>query len=362
MSYRLCVKTFLVLLFSVEVIIAAGNYRLDPLWCFGNVNSSNSIAIVIDQRQQKTNLVAFGPAAYDTLIIGSSRTEPLDANDFAGCKAFNYSLPALFPEEYQEYINYFRKINGKNLRRIYLGLDFFGTIEDKPVVNRPPKSYFDAVATANNRLNSLLSADPLVKLIKGYFKKDYYYRYDRRVNVLMPRAMTEMERQQFIKKRLLIFQEKFYASGAYRYNQRYKSLLAKVAEDNRDIDLQVFTSPVSQPHFELMVRQGRYPDYEQWLRDAVAVFGSVTNFMTVNSVTADLSNFYDADHLYPAAARHISRRLCGQDGVEIPADFGEVVTRETVESYLSIMRRRVATLPGGRESLKQINMKEAWLK
>jgi len=108
-----------------------------------------------------------------------------------------------------------------------------------------------------------------------------------------------------------------------------------------------------------MVRQGRYPDYERWLRDAVSVFGTVTNFMTVNCVTSDMSNYYDADHLYPVAARFVSRRLCGLDGMKIPADFGEVVTRESVENYLLIMRSRVAELPGGVESLQQIHMKES---
>jgi len=362
MSYRVWVTRFIVVIFSVEAIIAVGNYWFDPLWCFGTVNSANTTAIVIDQRQQKTNLVTFGPVGYDTLIIGSSRIEPLDANDFTGEKAFNYSLPALFPDEYQEYIDYFRSRNGKSLRRIYLGLDFFGTIENKPVVNRPPNSYFLEAEAPTNRLNSLLSADPLVKLVQGHFKKEYYCRYDRRANVLMPRAMTEAERQHFIEKRLSVFRDKFYAEGSYSYNPRYKALLASIAESNRDIELHVFTSPVSQPLFEQMLRQGRYPDYEQWLRDAVEIFGSVTNFMTSNSVTVAMANFYDADHLYPSAGRQISRRLCNPEGLKIPADFGEVITRETVESYLSDMRHRVAMLPGGIDNFKQMNTKEDRLK
>ncbi len=362
MSYRTWVLRFVVIMLSVESMIAVGNYWFDPLWCFGSVNSSNATAIVIDQRQQKTNLVAFGPCGYDTLIIGSSRVEPLDARDFAGLTAFNYSLPALFPDEYQEYIDFFRKKNGNSLRKIYLGLDFFGTIEKKPVVNRLPRSYFDEVEAKSSRLNSLLGSDPLIKFVKGHFEKDFYIRYDRRANTLIPRDLTEAERQLFIMKRLSVFEKNFYADNAYSYNQRYRAQLANIAERNRDLDLHVFTTTVSKPLFELMVRQGRYPDYERWLRDAVSVFGTVINFMTVNSVTSDMSSYYDADHLYPFAARYVSRRLCGLDGMNMPTDFGDVVTRETVESYLSNMRRRVADLPGGLESLQQIHMKETLLK
>jgi len=175
----------------------------------------------------------------------------------------------------------------------------------------------------------------------------------------MPRAMTEEERQQFIAKRLAVFRDKFYAADAYSYNRRYKSLLAELAAHNSDLELHVFTSPVSKSLFEQLVRQGRYPDYERWLRDAVEVFGSVTNFMTINSVTADLANFYDADHLYPAAGRSVSRRLCSPEGLDFPTDFGEVITRETIDNYLSVMRRRVAALPGGIDNLKQKNTKEA---
>lgn len=341
MSYRTWFIRLVAILLSLEGVIAVLNYRFDPLWCFGNVNSANAVAIVIDQRQQKTNLVTFGPRGYDTLIIGSSRIEPLAAADFSGQSAFNYSLPALFPDEYQEYIDYFRRENGKAPRRIYLGLDFFGTIEKKPIVNRPPTSYFVEAQAANYRLNSLLSADPLIKLAKGYKRKDYYYRYDRRGNILIPREMTATERAKFIEKRLEVFRDKFYADGSYRYHPGYRSILAAVAARNRESELHVFTSPVSRPLFELLVRQGRYPEYERWLRDAVAVFGTVTNFMTVNSVTSDQANFYDADHLYPAAARLISRRLCAGDGQLAPADFGEVITRATVESYLAKLRRQV---------------------
>jgi len=175
MSYRTWVIRFVVIMLSVEAMIAVGNYWFDPLWCFGTVNSSNATAIVIDQRQQKTNLVAFGPSGYDTLIIGSSRIEPLDARDFAGLTAFNYSLPALFPDEYQDYIDFFRKRNGNSLRRIYLGLDFFGTIEKKPVVNRPPRSYFDEAEAKSSRLNILLGSDPLIKLVKGNLRKIFIY-------------------------------------------------------------------------------------------------------------------------------------------------------------------------------------------
>lgn len=183
-SYRICALRFILMFLCVEMAVAGLNYQIDPLWCFGMVNKYNATSIVIDQRLQKTSLLAYGPAGYDTLILGSSRTEPLNGGDFPGQRAFNYSLPALYPDEYADYIGFFKRRNGGTLRQLYLGLDFFGSSAVKPIVNKPPNYYFDRTGAGTYRLNALLSPDPLWKYLKGFFNREYYYRYDRRYNIL----------------------------------------------------------------------------------------------------------------------------------------------------------------------------------
>jgi hypothetical protein len=344
--YRIWVLKFVKVLVLFEILVAILNYSVDPLWCFGNVDKHTAKAIIIDQRLQKTNLLAFGPSGYDTLILGSSRTEPINGLDFPGRKAFNYALPAIYPDEYPGYIDFFKKHNQRTFNQIYLGLDFFGSSSRKPVVNKPPNYYHSQSAARGYRFTSLLSPDPLWKYLKERRNSDYYYRYDRRYNILIPRDMTAAERQRFIDRRLLIFKEHFYADGVYRYNDKLVEMMTAITDENKGVRIQAFTSPVSRLLFEQMVRQGRYEDYEHWLRDIVRVFGSVINFMTINTVTSEMSNFYDADHFYPPVGTLVAHRLCGIADPAVPADFGDYVTDQNLESYLSLMRQHVTVVYG----------------
>jgi len=93
--------------------------------------------------------------------------------------------------------------------------------------------------------------------------------------------------------------------------------------------------------FELMVKEGLYPYYKQWLRDIVEVFGEVHNFMTLNTITCDLENFYDGAHVYPSVGRLIAHRVIGAPDPDIPGDFGVLVTRENIEGHLRNIDRQV---------------------
>lgn len=345
-GYRPWLVGFICTLLLAELLVVSGNYILDPLWCFGHVNRFNSISIVIDQRVQKTDLVAFGPSGYDSLIIGSSRTEPIKAASFKQEKAFNYALPALYPDEYAQYIKYFRGKNRKTLSKIYLGLDFFGTSSRKPVINKSPDYYLSRVKESNFRLNAIFSADPLWKYLKGYWDKDYYYRYNRRLNVLIPRDMSGLEMQRFTEKRLNIFRDKFYSDKEYVYNPGYRKILLDLVADNPEIQFSVFTSTVSAPLFDQLIKQGRYPDYERWLRDIVDVFGSVHNLMTPNAVTLNLGNYYDADHFFPETGDLIVDLLANNDNKRSSQDFGDLVTRESIDSYLMDLRTKLRSRYG----------------
>src|SRR5512136_363747 len=80
--------------------VAGFNFYMDPLWCFAQTNCRNRFTPSVDARQQKTNSVTFGRHRYDMLIIGSSRTEHVNPEDFVGYHAFNYAAPSMYPEEY----------------------------------------------------------------------------------------------------------------------------------------------------------------------------------------------------------------------------------------------------------------------
>lgn len=348
--YRVWFIRFAFTLTLLEVFTVFFNYVLDPLWCFGTVNYFNSTAVIIDQRQQKTNRLAFESAIYDALLIGSSRGEPIPSDAFIGEHVFNYSVPAIYPDEYLPYLRYAREKRVPHLRRIYLGLDFFGSNRNHVMSNPQPENYFTQVDTSSYRLNALLSPGSLRAWIKRRFEQDYYYRYDRSRAILIPRKMKAGEVERFTHKRLAIFREMFYLNAKYAYNTELPSLYRSILAEFPSTEIVPYTSPVSLQLLKTLAEEGRYPDYERWVRDIVGAFGGVYHFMDANSVTMQSDNFYDADHLYPQAAELIARRLSGT-GTTPPADFGMYISENNLEACLAELRARHSKLLGSLERL-----------
>lgn len=178
-QYRVWCLRIVVSLVLIVAFTVSANYVLDPLYCFNNTNWLNERAVIIDQRQEKTNRLMYEDRYYDALLIGSSRSEPIAPAAFGGERVFNYSVPAIFPGEYLPYLRFAHQERAPQLKKIYLGLDFFGSNSHQVVVNPTPESYFRQASQRNYRLTNLASAGPLKAWMKRLFEKDYYYRYDR---------------------------------------------------------------------------------------------------------------------------------------------------------------------------------------
>ena len=340
-KWSLC---FLALVGTVTLLTVMANYVIDPLWCFSNINSVNTPAGIVDQRQQKTNKLTFERNSYDALILGSSRTEPVSQDDFYNLHAFNYAAPAMFPDEYDSYIEYFCKLNHDKVTTIFVGLDFFGTIETKPIENKPPMTYIDTSRERLYRFKSLITMDALRIYVKNYYKHANYYLYDRNKNILIPKDLSRYDRKKLLSDRLELLRDSFYSSNKYSYNPDYRKNIARLKAKYNQINIIVFTTPVTRPLFEALIREGRFDDYCRWIRDVVDVFNGVYNFMYVNSITENLDNYYDADHFFPKTGTLIAHKITGFPDENIPKDFGVYVTRDNLDEHLEFLRRQAESI------------------
>lgn len=351
-GYRSWLKGFAWFLLAALTAVGLFNYAVDPLWCFDNGFSWNSRQIVFNGRQQKTNQITFAGFDYRTLLIGSSRTNCLNQNDFGNLKAYNCAFDAMMPDEYPAYVSYAKKRNGKAFQTIYLGADFFGTNANLRREYEPPATYIGNANSPLYRYRMLLSSDAVgfsIDNIRHGMRKDSDL-YDRS-NVRTPRDTTRAERERIIGEQLLWFQREGYGRN-YRYDENLGKKLAGLRRENPETRFIVFTTPVSQPLFCLLVREQRLPEYERWLRELVSVFGGFYHFMDLNSVTRNyLETFTDAHHVTPAAGRLITGRILG-DGIigreqpVVPADFGKLVTAENIDRIIAGVRAQCAACPG----------------
>lgn len=326
-SYKKWFFATLCLILLPLLAIAGFNFYIDPLWNFGHAHRYNQIQASFDERQQKTNRVTFIPFAYDALILGSSRTTYISQYDFPGCRAYNYSVSNMLLDEYYDYVEYAKARRGREFDIIIIGLDFYTTNQNIEREFSEPSFYIGQANEWGYRYKTLLSRDLLRYSWQNYqaarLGQPQNFAYNRR-NVKTLNIVPSGEKQSKIDATVDKYRRDIYAN--YHYAD-VKGTLSRLRESNPKSRFIVFTTPISQPLYELMLEEGLYPYYQRWLSDCVEVFGEVYNFMGPNSITTDLDNYYDASHIYPHIGTLIAHRVMNSPDSRIPEDFGVLMKK-----------------------------------
>ena len=345
-TFKKWLLRFSLLLACMLGIMGFFNYLVDPLWCFCHGYHPNEYSIAIDERQQKTNFLTFcNSARYDALILGNSRTALINQNDFSGMRAFNYSQPDMTAYEYGEYIEYFKRTIGTP-RVIILGLSFTNTVGGVMYNSEKPAHYIAMANSPFYRFKFLFTADTLryswdnVRIphfIDGdnHWVAHQYYDHANVKMVIPPNDKAAV----YIKmiEDNLNDLAKTYGSG-YRYGEELKGALRKVRDDNPGSRFLVFTNPVTERYYCTLVRLGRLPEYERWLREMVEVFGQVWHFEYPHSIARNPVNFCDHSHFYPLVGTLLVHRVTGVPDPGIPEDFGMLLTPSTIDQGLARIR------------------------
>ena len=156
------------------------NAVIDPLWYFsGNTIFPENYAF--NERLAKSNRLLQDPAAYDCLILGSSRVTLLDEELIAGHNCFNYAFSGGRPAEFVAFARFARAFSvAPSL--VIVGVDGEGLAAapgDQPTVpefvralERPPvvwQSYL-SIDVLNFALRTLRRKSPLPRYYTGELK------------------------------------------------------------------------------------------------------------------------------------------------------------------------------------------------
>ena len=87
--------------------VAGFNAAMDPLWFFTHAHPLNRVQPGFDERAQKTNWLQARPGQFNAVMLGSSRSTYIDQNDLSPLHLFNYSVNAMWPQEYRQYLDHF---------------------------------------------------------------------------------------------------------------------------------------------------------------------------------------------------------------------------------------------------------------
>ena len=166
-----------------------------------------------------------------------------------------------------------------------------------------------------SRKNFRLSKDNEIKQLRNYNRQNVAFakKFDRTTKLRQTEAKVEK------------FRNVFYGEN-YEYNPEFKQVLQVLKRDNPNTEFIIFTTPISTPLFEALVDEGNLDDYHRWINDIITVFGGVHNFMYPNSVTNDLSNYFDGHHFYPRVGKMIAKKISTDEAIGVPDDFGVYIT------------------------------------
>lgn len=340
MSYKQFTIIILSVVSTVTILFSSFNYYIDPLWTFGHQHSYNDVQIVIDERRQKTAELHFQPFTYDSLLIGSSRSTYINPHELTGMNAYNFSVSNLSIREYRSMIDFAKRQHGGELENILLGVDFFKSSTKESSVPRSLEGNIETVTAPLYRFKNLLSYDVFeyslenLKMSKeNVITKDRIYN---RSNVANAVVLDKETVKKATVEKIERFRTVFYG-GNYVYYPEYKAVMKDLKAANPKTNFIIYTTPISTPLFQTMVEEGQLDDYERWLTDLVDVFGGVYNFMYPNSITNDLSNYFDGHHFYPPVGTMIAHQISG-NSVDVPEDFGVYVTKDNLEAHLDYVK------------------------
>ena len=165
-------KKFIIVVFTIFIIVvgsaASFIYYIDPMWTFSHKNAYNDVQTVIDERQQKANVIHFQPFDYDTLLIGSSRVTYINQHDFEGMKVFNFSASNLSVREYEPIVDFATKEAQRPFERVIIGIDFFKTSIDQSSTPKSMDAQRAKVEEPFYRYKNLLSFDLLEYAYDNY--------------------------------------------------------------------------------------------------------------------------------------------------------------------------------------------------
>ncbi|TFB19278.1 hypothetical protein E3U55_11240 [Filobacillus milosensis] len=341
-SYKSFIVTFLLVAGLGLGSFAGFNYWIDPMWTFGHAHEYNDVQAEIDERQQKVNHIYYSDFDYDTLLIGSSRSTYINQHSFTGMDVYNFSVSDLSFKEYKSLIDYAVREKGSEFERIIIGVDFFKSSLSQSKEDLNIDEYIETVEEPFYRWKILLSQD-----IYEYAKRNYELskadeivdlRNYNRENVALAKEFPREVKIKQTEAKIAKFKRMFYGDK-YEYNPEFKKVLQDIEAAYPETEILVYTTPTYEGLFNALVEEGNFGDYEKWLEDIVESTDTVYNFMYPNSVTENISNYFDGHHFYPHVGDDIAKKISGAGGV--PEDFGRKVTEDNFKEHIDWVRSKI---------------------
>lgn len=286
-------KSILLLLIAVLVT----NLFVDPSYQWFSNKFINFKRKSFDERVIKTNYLANINNNYDALLIGNSRSTYLDARNFdLNVSIFNYSVGAMSVYEYEDVIENFIELTGKEPKVILIGIDPYNYKGDE--IGKL-KNLLHESTSYIHKIKSLLSIDTFkFSLIAIRNTVQEKFRLKNRKQSYYDNDLVKGNKRQntFSNQRYIKVSENAPYNVDFELLDEYRRLKNKY----HHIKFIVYCLPF---HADLIKQMQTdiafYEKNEKYIKGLIDIFDTIYYFNYVNNHNITYTNFYDPVHFYP---------------------------------------------------------------
>lgn len=334
------------LFFGIIPIVAVINFAVDPFSVFQTHVLKRDFQI--NERFLKIRYLENHHQKFDSYMFGSSRiatTEPAVIEKYLpGAHFYNMTCADANLYDYLLHLKYFLKEHYK-IKNIYMQID----IGDMFSYGQNGSDYMrkfhpDVTGGSLTRfyVGYLLGYFPqnvIGKIEQNIEKRNgYEYHWDRG-------TWSEPEKEKEILEdcsEYVLHEPTFHAKQKRmkRFSTIDKSIqaLKEICDlcDKNGIKLYLFTTP----HNKNMMDSFDTEDYLTFLT-RLAEVRDYYDFSGYNTVTLDDCNHYESSHYRPIVGQMIAARIFRDTTVPLPADFGFLVTKRSVDGHIEKLRKQI---------------------
>ena len=339
MSSKKFLKIVLSLSLFVAIFIGGVNYIVDSYGLNSNKNKYINNLTTINN-PSVTNLKIKFKADY--YLIGTSRVMRIDPNLIEkylnNKKVYNINISgATFKENSMLAF----KLKEQNLNFIY-GFDAFSLnknrLEQKDLINRY-NSFKDEINEDMN-INTYFSIDYFLLNIKDILKKilkiDLYKYFILENNKVCKVTINGVEEH-------LDLSNKGNKKSYTNFEIVKDDKILKLAQNTNKNDIFI----IYPKHFYHYILFQKYQDIEEKYFSAIKLLVKNTNaqvwsFYGINEITLDEYNFDENGwHFKPKISNLIFAKIFNDKSVEVPEDFGVLVTKDNIDEHLENLRKQI---------------------
>jgi hypothetical protein len=357
-------KKFIIIVFSFFVSIVGGvgvvNYVVDPhgynnLINIENFNSKKYSNTSMTTRF-KANLLAENN--FDAIMLGTSRIGVMDpniVNDYLNIKTFNLDNPGSNTEIQNKFFKYAHHYN-KDLKYLIYGIDFMSFNKNRTIQNDFKEFYdlqnkieeFEKISNYDFYFNTetfVKSAKIVIKNILNKQQTETIYLsngmrdYKNHIEDL---SNNKLELDKLIKSSIDGY---FRESGIYKnYTFSYEFLnyfkdTIKYCKTN-NIKVFVYIPPMYSDHFDAIATAGYFDEFELFKKELVKITDFI-DFTGHNPISENKNNYWDSSHLRKELTQVIMGRIFNDKSVEVPKDFGVLVTKDNIDQHLENLHQQI---------------------